>query len=578
MPASCSTVRLFLGILIGWQGPLVQADWPAVTITTVEVDGQPQALPTSLTATGHNQKPLRVPSTARSVRFQFTHDVPAGEAAVRLRYKLEGHDDAWRELSTRMRVLVLFSVKGGEIVGSHESYLEGETPQWNAELADALFVPRRTQVLVPEGAAVAGISFVSHGGETGLGVIGIDGVRVLVERAGVERAEVFDLGLTKGTDLDQPSGSPANWTRAGSRLELAELGIRATPEPHPILVIRDDDPQNYGNWSLAPGRHIPVQPGDRLTIEWQTAHSIGASGPGQAGYERLPPGNYWFRVVAVKANGAPTGHEISLPIEVAVPMHLRLEFWLVLAALTGGGAAWLGRWALKRRMQQQIARLEQEQTLERERARIARDLHDEIGAGLTEIAMQSDWVRRDLAGAILPDAQRRIESVCQSAVDLVRSVDEIVWAVNPANDTLERFVNYLAQSTEQFLEAAGLRVRFEIPENLPVAALTGVQRHFLFLAVREASNNAVKHARADLVRLEIQTASSILRIIVEDNGCGFVPQQTGADSAHDGLENMRRRLEELGGRFSLASRPGGGTRVEFTVALTGGDRPLERKG
>jgi hypothetical protein len=378
MPTNRSTVRLFLGILVGWQGPLVQVAWPAVTITTVEVDGQPQALPTALTATGHDQKPLRVPSTARSVRFQFTHDVSAGEAAVRLRYKLEGHDDACRELSTRMRVLVLFSGKGGGIVSSHEFYLEGETPQWNAELADALFVPRREHVLVPEGAAVAGISFVSHGGETGLGVIAMDGVRVLVERACVERAEVFDLGLTGGTDLDQPSGSPANWTRAGSRLELAELGIRAMPEPHPILVIRDDDPQNYGNWSLAPDRQIPVQPGDRLTIECQTVHSIGASGPGQAGYERLPPGSYWFRVVAVKANGAPTGQEVSLPLEVVVPMHLRLEFWLVLTALTGGAAAWLGRLALKRRMQQQIARLEQEQTLERERARIARDLHDEI--------------------------------------------------------------------------------------------------------------------------------------------------------------------------------------------------------
>jgi signal transduction histidine kinase len=350
-------------------------------------------------------------------------------------------------------------------------------------------------------------------------------------------------------------------------LELAELGIRATPEPHPILVIRDDDPKNYGNWSLAPGRQIPVQPGDRLTIEWQTAHSIGASGPGQAGYERLPPGSYWFRVVAVKANGAPTGQEASLPLEVVVPVHLRLEFWLVLAALTGSGAAWLGRWALKRRMQQQIARLEQETALERERARIARDLHDEIGAGLTEIAMQSDWVRRDLAAANLPDTQRRIESVCESAVSLVRNVDEIVWAVNPANDTIERFVNYLAQSSEQFLEAAGVRVRFGIPEQLPAGTLTGVQRHCLFLAVREALNNAVKHARADLVRLEIQVDAARLRICVEDNGCGFEPEATGREGIHEGLENMRRRLEEIGGRFLLTSRPGGGTRVEFQVPL-----------
>ncbi len=332
-------------------------------------------------------------------------------------------------------------------------------------------------------------------------------------------------------------------------------------------MIRDDDPKNYGNWSLAPDHLIPVQSGDRLTIEWQTAHSIGASGPGQADYGRLKPGSYWFRVAALKANGEPTGQEASLPIESVLPVYLRWEFWLVLGAVAAGGGAWLGRVAVHRRMQRRIARLEQETALERERARIARDLHDEIGAGLTEIAMQSDWVRRDIAGANLPDTQRRIERVCRSAVDLVRSVDEIVWAVNPANDTVERFVNYLAQSSEQFLEAAGLRIRFDIPADLPARALTGVQRHCLFLAVREALNNAVKHAQADLVRLEIQADDSLLRIAVEDDGCGFVLEETGIEGTHEGLESMRRRLAEIGGQFHLASRPGGGTRVEFRMPL-----------
>jgi signal transduction histidine kinase len=332
-------------------------------------------------------------------------------------------------------------------------------------------------------------------------------------------------------------------------------------------VIRDDDPKNYGNWSLAPGHRIPVQPGDQLTVQWQTAHSIGASGPGQADYGRLKPGSYWFRVAALKANGEPNGQEASLPIEVVRPVYFRWEFWLVLGAVAAGGAAWLGRVAVHRRMQRRIARMEQERALERERARIARDLHDDIGAGLTEIAMQSDWVRRDLLQGPTADTQRRIERVCQSAVSLVRNVDEIVWAVNPANDTLERFVNYLAQSSEQFLEAAGLRVRFDIPEQLPVGPLTGAQRHFLFLAVREALNNAVKHARADLVRLAVQADASRMLIAVEDNGCGFVPEATGIEGTHDGLENMQRRMSEIGGQFHLTSCPGGGTRVEFCVPL-----------
>jgi signal transduction histidine kinase len=570
MLANRGEKRLFLCLLVcGLWGLWVSvpAFGAGVAIKNVEVDGRVQSLPGEPVAAGRDQKPLQVASTAQSLRFQFAAGDATELPAVRLRYKLEGYDEAWHELSPRMRVLVLFSAEGGGLVGSQEFYLEGETPHWRAELKDALFVPRQGQVVVPEGAAAAGIAFLSHGGEAGLGVMGIDVVRVLVQRPGAERADVFDLGLTGGTALDQPSGSPANWIRTGSRLELSELGIRATPAPHPILVIRDDDPNNYGNWSLASDRRIPVQPGDRLTVEWQTAHSIGGSGPGQADYGALKPGSYWFRVAAVKANGEPTGEEVSLPVEVRLPIYFRLECWLVASALVLGGTAWIGRVAVQRRMQRRIAEIEHEQALDKERARIARDLHDEIGAGLTEIAMQTDWVRRDLAGANLPDTRRRVESVCRSAVDLVRSVDEIVWAVNPANDTVERFVNYLAQSAEQFLEAAGLRVRFDIPEQLPVGTLTGVQRHIVFLAVREALNNAVKHAGSDMVRLEIRTDATVLRIAIADDGCGFDPEQAGLEGTHEGLANMRRRMEEIGGQFCLRSRPDDGTRVEFRVTF-----------
>jgi signal transduction histidine kinase len=228
-------------------------------------------------------------------------------------------------------------------------------------------------------------------------------------------------------------------------------------------------------------------------------------------------------------------------------------------------------------MQRQVAALEQEQAMERERARIARDLHDNIGAGLTEIAMQSDWVHNDLAQGSTADTRQRVERIRQSATELARSVDEIVWAINPANDTVKRFVNYLTQCTAQFLDAAGLRVRFDIPEDMPSTALAGKVRHYLFLAVREALNNAVRHARADLVRLEIRTENTSLRIAVEDNGCGFAPEQTTATGTHEGLHNMRRRMEDIGGKFEIISRPGGGTRVAFIAPLPDDDPTPTRK-
>ena len=250
-----------------------------------------------------------------------------------------------------------------------------------------------------------------------------------------------------------------------------------------------------------------------------------------------------------------------------LPISRRPEFWIIVAAIAAGVGTWMGRTLQRQRMKRRLAEIERQQALEHERARIARDLHDDIGAGLTEIAMKSALVRRDLERIPTPETRRHIDRVCQSAIELTRSVDEIVWAVNPANDTLNHFVNYLTQSTEQFLDATGLRVRFDLPPSIPALELSGKTRHLVFLAVREALNNAVKHAAAKLIRLEIKVADGGLRIVVEDDGQGFAPKQELSAGTHEGLKNMQRRMAEIGGQFQLTSRPEGGTRVEFCLSL-----------
>ena len=239
--------------------------------------------------------------------------------------------------------------------------------------------------------------------------------------------------------------------------------------------------------------------------------------------------------------------------------------------------------------------MERALALDRERARIARDLHDDIGAGLTEIAMQTDWVRRDVQGLVSAATVARAEKACASAMDLVRSVDAIVWAVNPANDTLDRFVPYLTHSAEQFLDAAGVSVRFDMPDQVPPLPLSGTVRHDLFLVVREAINNAIKHARPQVVRLGIHlespgaagTGTNRLNLVisVEDDGLGFDAARSWRDGAAAsrnsapiqarggaGLANMRRRVEDLGGQITLRSNPAAGTRIEVVVPLAA-DRP-----
>jgi signal transduction histidine kinase len=148
---------------------------------------------------------------------------------------------------------------------------------------------------------------------------------------------------------------------------------------------------------------------------------------------------------------------------------------------------------------------------------------------------------------------------------MAQALDEIVWAVNPEHDTLEGLAEYLTQATDDFLEDTPIRLRLVVPAGLPACTIPAEVRHQLFLAYKEALNNAVKHGAASEIRIELATEPTRLHIIVADNGVGF--DASAPDARGNGLRNMRHRLESIGGRFDLESRPGQGTRIGFTVVV-----------
>jgi signal transduction histidine kinase len=198
---------------------------------------------------------------------------------------------------------------------------------------------------------------------------------------------------------------------------------------------------------------------------------------------------------------------------------------------------------------------ERRRELEAERIRIARDLHDDLGATLTQIRFLSALESRD---AQLPGTTRgRMEQVSQKSNEMVASLDEIVWAVNPANDSLPNLANYLCHFAEEFFHSTPIRCRLDVDDNLPAVALTSEVRHNLYLAVREALNNIAKHSQATEVWLRIHSREpGWLRLAIEDNGHGFNPLP-GAPGG-DGLANMRQRMEKIGGRFEYETRSGAG--------------------
>jgi len=210
---------------------------------------------------------------------------------------------------------------------------------------------------------------------------------------------------------------------------------------------------------------------------------------------------------------------------------------------------------------QKRERVEYQREMEQERTRIAQDLHDELGSGITEIGMLVDRVK----SGTVPDEKRKqhLEQMGGKAREMVTALDEIVWAMNPRHDSLASLVSYFCLYAERFLGLANIRWRLEGPTGPVDQVMDSRQRHQLFLAFKEALTNVVRHSGATEVRLGIQVEPGKLLFLIADNGCGLSSNiRTGE---MDGLANMRARIEKLGGEFEMAGEPGQGTTLRFRV-------------
>jgi signal transduction histidine kinase/ligand-binding sensor domain-containing protein len=288
-----------------------------------------------------------------------------------------------------------------------------------------------------------------------------------------------------------------------------------------------------------------------------------------ARYPQLSAGEYHFRVRA--ENTAGIANETGASLRLKVTPYLWQRWWFILGVIAffTSSVFVVARHVSGRRLRLKVRQLEQENALERERARIAQDIHDDIGARLTQISLLTELMQQSIGK---PD--RTTEHVVQIAGMTrqgMKALDEIVWAVNPRNDTLQDLLDYGAQYAVDFLGAAGIRCRVDfpaapLPQNLPADV-----RHALLMVLKEALNNVVKHAQATEVWLRAGLLAGELFLEVEDNGRGFgaAPE----DARADGLRNMRQRLAEFGGRCVVTAQPGAGVKIALTVPAAALNRP-----
>ncbi len=392
---------------------------------------------------------------------------------------------------------------------------------------------------------------------------------------------VFPIGLKTKSGL--------LWFPTQDGIVVADPHHQTVEGSAPSVVLEetlvDGVPDAEESLRLAPGKHriefrytgvnfdAPERVRFRYRLEGLDSEWVDAGSARLASFPYVPYGEYHFEVIAGNGKGGwnPTG--ASVP--VTVKPYVWQTWWFRVPAALGLLAfiAVAARVVEQRKVQLRLEQLERERALAHERERIARDLHDDLGSSLARISLLSGLLKADR------DNPSQIEGhavkISQSADQTVRALEEIVWAVRPGSDSLQSLVEYIAHFANELFDGGGIRCRLDLPADLPSRPLPPEVRHNIFLVVKEALANVLKHAGAREVRISAEATADALEIVVQDNGRGF---DTKRQSRGSGLGNMRRRVQGMGGTVTIESCPGQGTTVKlqlhFAAAGTNGKGQL----
>jgi signal transduction histidine kinase len=500
-------------------------------------------------------------ASAENISFLFGTRTNAQQTPVRVRYKLEGHDADWRDGGGEMVFAIRFYNAAGDQVVQRNFPATGQSAGWTGSLATSPSRHRRETLVVPEQASRFMVVLTSAGPPSAVGVYAVAGF-VVSKAGGNSPSTVLLESPFNRSASEDANPTPAGWTRDGNHSSMASIVTIGDRPGQKALAILDDDGRSHAEWHNTMETAPVVKAGDQLLLEWDEAFSIGVGDANTANYPKLAEGSYRFSVAGFDIYGNPTGPRTSIAVLVPPPLLRTAWFWGAFAAwvvvmLTG---AW--RYVVWHKMRREMVRLRSERALENERLRIARDLHDDFGARLTEISLASALAKKK---PNFPEtANADFEHISRLSRELVAALYETVWAVNPENDNLDALGNYLCQMANHLCEQALLPCRFrvlDLPSDVQVSSQT---RHNIIMAVKEAIHNAIKHARASELVLGVSFENGIVSISVEDNGCGF---EAAGCRAGNGLTNMKRRLTDLNGSCDVRSQPGAGTKVVMELRL-----------
>ncbi len=280
-----------------------------------------------------------------------------------------------------------------------------------------------------------------------------------------------------------------------------------------------------------------------------------------ARYANLPPGNYTLRVKASNAAGTWSGEEI---IKVCIlspfwkqPWFIFLACFIMLLIIV-----FSTYFVSQQKAQAKLRLLEKQIAVDAERNRISLDMHDEIGVGITHIALLSELLQAHYKDD--SELMKAMQTIGRSARKLVQTMSEIIWALNPENDTLDNLLTYTREQAQQYFESLSVAFTVSFPDNVPNIKVSNVQRRNLYLVTREALNNSMKHSGGNSIQLSLVITKKEFCFLVTDNGIGIITTATKA--GHNGIRNMKKRMEDIGGTIEWI-REANGTTVRYCVNI-----------
>jgi signal transduction histidine kinase len=274
-------------------------------------------------------------------------------------------------------------------------------------------------------------------------------------------------------------------------------------------------------------------------------------------YNKLPPGRYVFKIKAANQSSEWTKELYRLTVIIRPPFWQTWWFYSLAGIFLILLIVLITRNLAQRKLKKKVAELEKQKEIDKERQRISREMHDDIGAGLTQITLMSE-------SAKTKSSTIELDEIAQTSRQLVSNMSEIIWSLNPENKTLEQTMAYLREQIHRQVEHSGMNYTIRLPENGKDISLSNEQRRNILLVTKEIIHNAVKHSKARNIELFASLQDNQLNFAVKDDGIGFMP---AVKFAGNGLKNIRHRIEELKGSIEIESAPGQGSRFLYSVPL-----------